>query len=1052
MQTGSRLFRFLFVDGVFATLFGALLVILGIVAYSTMVKEASPDLEIPIAMVRTAWAGAEPELVEKEITAVLEQRVKTLKNLRRYMSGSRTGMSVLLVEFEANAPVDEAMRALRTSIGEASALLPPEAGAPVIEQISTSDVPAMGLMLHGNVDEAALAAGARALREAIERLPGVRNVEVSGARERIVRISVDPLRLMSSGLTLVELRHAIAAAGGDRPLGEFETGEIRANLSLSGRFSTLDQLRDLPIVRRDGVTLRLGAVADVEFGLEQARDHTLVSLAGTPFAAGIDLAVFKTPGADTLALTDLVKQTLLAVTLPEGARLDIMADQSVEIRDTLGGVFVNAAQAVAAVFLVLLVLMGWRAASLAGVAIPITFLGSLAVVFLLGLTLNEMVVVGMILALGLLVDVFILVTEGMYEAINDRGLSFAAAAEHTVRSFALPAFAGQLTTILAFVPLLMMGGIAGKFIQIIPLTAIVCLVVSYLVAFLWCVPMGRHAIKPKPVAVKEGMVGRLMARLAAWLHAFLLTRVLRSRRRAGAWVFATFVVFLASLGVASTLGVEVYPRTDGRYMAVGVELAPETRLADAVEFGQKLGEAVSARPEVANVIVYAGRRSPYGLPGLAEKIADAREPSMIGLTIEFVPLAERERLSYTYSPEIRAALAPLVAGMPGARLTVIPQSGGPADDAIEFVITGDELRDLRRAASDLSARLEAIVGATDVRDNQGAPNLALEVRPRREALRFHGVSLAELADEMALSMNEFTLARLRMPATREDMDIRMSVRWPSRGGELGGPTSWEEMSAIGVTDSSGVRIKTTSLVDMVPGDAPRVVVRDNGQRAVTVLARPEGATQMEILAALAPAFPELIAAHPGVSFALAGAAKDSAETFARTGLLFMLTLGLMFAVLVTLFNSFLLPVVILAAVPCALIGTFVGFRLISMPMSFPAMIGIISLIGIVVNTSIVILDVITGHRRTGMSVAEAAARGAAERLRPIFGATLTTVAGLVLLSMSSPMWQPLAFAIIFGLLAATVVSLLVVPSVYRLLVADAPGKPDGVPPIAQPSN
>ena len=420
---------------------------------------------------------------------------------------------------------------------------------------------------------------------------------------------------------------------------------------------------------------------------------------------------------------------------------------------------------------------------------------------------------------------------------------------------------------------------------------------------------------------------------------------------------------------------------------------------------------------------------------------------MIGMTIEFVPLEQRGRLSHTYAPEVRAALAPLVAQMPGARLTVVPQSGGPGDDAIEFVLSGDDLGDLRRAASDLSARLEAIPGTTDVRDNQGGSNLALSVRPRREALSFHGVTLAQLADEMSLAMNEVPLAKLRMPASSEDVDIRMSMRWPGRQGETGGPTSWEEMSAISVPDGYGMRIKSTSLLEMVPGDAPRVVVREGGQRAVTVLARPEGKSQVEILSALAPAFPELIAAHPEVTFALSGAAKESAESFSRTGLLFFLTLGLMFAVLVALFNSFLLPIVILAAVPCALIGTFAGFYLISMPMSFPAMIGIISLIGIVVNTSIVILDVIVSHRRNGMAVAEAAARGAAERLRPIFGATLTTVAGLVLLSMSSPMWQPLAYAIIFGLLAATVVSLVVVPCLYRLFVTDAKTGADTFHPV-----
>jgi multidrug efflux pump subunit AcrB len=893
------------------------------------------------------------------------------------------------------------------------------------------------------VDEASLGGIARTLRQSIERLPGVRNVEVSGAREQIVRLSVDPMRFAAAGLSLREIRNAVTSAGFDQPLGEYETGELRANLGLSGRFSTLDELRDLPIAHRDGLTTRLGSVADVDFALEIGHEKTLASLGGKAFAPGVDLAVFKSPGTDTLELIATVKRTLDATPLPPGVELELLADQSVDINRTLADVFNNAWQAVAAVFLVLLVLMGWRAATLAGLAIPITFLGSLALIHVLGLTMNEMVIVGMILALGLLVDVFILVTEGMYEGIDGRGMNFAAAASHTVRSFAMPAFAGQLTTIIAFAPLLMMGGIAGKFIQIIPLTAIICLLVSLLVAFLWCVPMARFAIRERSTRPAggdgndSGALAQLTARAAAALEHFLLRRALRSRWQAAAWVGGTAVCFLLSLGVAGTLGVELYPKTDGRYMAVTVELAPETRLEESLAIGQRFGDVLRARPEVANVILYAGRRSPYGLPNLAEQIADAREPSIIGLTLEFTPLAERDRLSYQYAPEIRAQLAPLIAQLPGAKLTVVPQSGGPGGDGIEFVLSGNDLAALRRAAQDLSARLEAIDGVTDVRDNQGAPGLALDVRPRREALRFHGIGLRDLADEMVLAMNESTLARLRMPATADDMDIRMAVAWPSRQGGAGGPSTWDEMAHIRVAEPGGMRIKATSLMEMVPGDMPRVVVRNDGQRAVTVLARPEGATAVQILGTLAPQFPQLMAAHPEVGFALAGAARESAETFSRTGLLFLLTLGLMFAVLVTLFNSFKLPLIILTAVPCALIGTFVGFKLIGMPMSFPAMIGIISLIGIVVNTSIVILDVMVAHTRDGMDVAHAAARGAAERLRPIFSAMLTTVAGLALLSTSSPMWQPLAYAIIFGLLAATFVSLLVVPCVYRLLASDA---------------
>ena len=1049
----SGAFRFLFVDGVFATLIGLLIVVLGFAAYGNMVKEASPDLDIPMAMVRTAWPGAAPELVEKEVTAVLEKQVKTLSRLKRYTSGSRNGFSMLLVEFEADAPVEEAMRSLRTRISEAAPLLPSEADAPAVEQISTSDVPVLGLVLHGQVDPARLGDSARDLRQAIERLPGVRKVEVSGARDRIVSIRVDPLRLAAARLSLTDIRSALLAGGLDRPLGEYETGELRATLSLAGRFSSLDQLRDLPLAQRDGVTVRLGGVAEVAFALERARELTEISLNREAFAPGIDLSVFKASGADTVTLIDAVKATVAATTLPEGATIDVMADQSVKINRTLTGVFNNAAQAVAAVFLVLLVMMGWRAATLAGVAIPITFLGSLAAVYVLGLTMNEMVVVGMILALGLLVDVFILVTEGMYEGVNERGMSFPQAAQYTVRAFAMPAFAGQLTTILAFVPLLLMGGIAGKFIQIIPLTAITCLVVSYVVAFLWCVPMARHAVRPKPAAAREesGKPG-LTQRAAGLLKCFLLRYALKTRWHAGGWVLATLVVFVLSVGVSGTLGVEMYPKTDGERMAIGVELAPETRLEDAMAVARRLGDALRERPEIDNITLYAGRRSPYGLPVLAEQIADAREPSLIGLTLSFVPLEARDgRLSYTYAPEIRALLTPIIDTLPGARLTLVPQSGGPGGDGIEIVLNGDDLSALRRASQDLMLRLSSLAGVVDVRDNMGAPGLSLEVTPRRETLRFHGITLSQLADEMALAMNETPLSRLRMPATEDDLDIRLGVAWPSRGGAVGGPTNWDEMSYIRIADSRGQRIKATSLVSMQPGDAPSVVVRDNGERAVTVMARTEGVQTLMAMGALAVQFPALMAAHPEVRFALAGATKESAETMARTGLLFLLTLVLMYAVLVTLFNSFVLPVIILVAVPCALIGTFFGFKLVGMPMSFPAMIGIISLIGIVVNTSIVILDVMTGHVKAGVPVDEAAARGAAERLRPIFGATLTTVAGLVLLSTSSPMWQPLAYAIIFGLLAATVVSLLVVPCAYRLLARTPtvpgegarPGEDDG---------
>lgn len=1043
MRQPSRLFRFLFTDGVFGSLLGLLMLALGAVAYQAMVKEANPDLDIPIATVAIEWPGAAPELVEKQVTAVLERHLKSLQDLKRMTSGSRQGFATMMVEFEADAPVDESMQALRTRVSQAAAEFPSEAKAPDVQQVSTTDLPVMTLMLHGTAGEAVLSALATDIKKDIERLRGVRNVELSGDRDPVVRIMVDPLRLNAAGLTLSDVRNAIRSASLDTPLGRYETRGVAAEMSLSGRFTSVDQLRDLPLSPSgQDYQVRLGSVADFQEGLRTATERTFVRLGDDAdadgFSQGVGISVFKVPGGDTLDVVARVTAAATQTRLPPGVALDTLSDQSEQVEERLDSVFANAGEAVAAVFIVLLVMMGWKAAAVAGLAIPVTFLGSIAMVFALGLTMNEMVVVGMILALGLLVDVFILVVEGMYEGIKARGMSFPDAARFTVSSYAGAAFAGQLTTILALAPLLAMGGVAGKFIQIIPITAIVCLAAAYVVAFLWVVPMSRFAFArrgggaAKPEA--PGAADRLAAAAAARLRTLLERAVVGGKVRAASWIAGVLALFIVSLGVAGTLGLDLYPKTDGDHMAVSVELPPPTRLEEAEAVARDLGAAVADLPYLERVVLYVGRRSPEGTPSKSEQIADVRGPNVIGMTLTFVPLEARDgRLSYTYAPEIRETLAAVLADQPGASLLVSPQTGGPSPDTVEVRIAGDDLRVLRAAAADLKAAMAPIPGVADLRDTLGQRSMSIAVEPRREVLRFHGVGTQAVADELALAMNETPVAKMRRPATEDDPDILLAVAWPSRAGAPGGPSTWNEVGHIRLRDAGGERIKATALVDMRPTDAPRVIVREDGERAVTVLARPEGTTATAILTALAPAFPDLQAAHPDVTISVAGAAQESADTFESTGQLFIVTLVLMFAVLVTLFNSYRLPIVILCTVPSALIGVFLGFAAVGMPMSFPAMIGLISLLGIVVNISIVMVEAITARRREGLSLKQATAQGAAERLRPILGTTATTLAGLILLSMSSPMWQPLAYAIMFGLLSATVISLVLVPALYLFL-------------------
>lgn len=1043
------LFRFFFIDSTFAIVLGALLLIGGLMAYGTMVKESSPDLAIPTALVRTDWPGAAPELVEKEVTRPLETAIKSLSNLKQVSSGSRNGVSTILVEFRAEAPVEESIRALRTKVTETAGLLPGAAVTPLVEHVQTTDAPVMTWMLHGDVPDSVLGQTARDLKERLERLSGLRKVEVSGAREAIGRVLVDPLRLNAVGLTMQDVAEAIRAGSVDRPLGAVSGGAVAATISLTGRFTDLESLRALPVRHAEGgAVIRLGDVAEVRDDLSTEEGRTFVSFGGADFSKGVSLTLFKAPGSDTLAVVERARQAVAAFPLPSGVRADVLADQSTEVRDKLGQVFSNAAQATVGVVLILLVMLTWREAVIAGAAIPVTFLGAVAVAHLMGFTMNTLVVIGMVLALGLLVDVFILVMEGMHQALYTERRGFAEAVRVTVRRFGLPAFAGQLTTILALMPLLFLPGVSGQFIRLIPAMAIVCLVVSYVVAFVWALPISRLLLgRTTATAAGATAVDAASARLSGALGRWLLRRVVASRRAAAVWLGASLALVVAALAAGSALSFDMYPKEDGANMAVTVELPPGTPLDRSTEVGRRLGAILTAKDYAESIILYVGQKSPFAVSGASERMADTPGSHVVGFTVAFVPPEKRDgRLSYTYVPELRRELAAALSDVPGARLTLAPQTGGPAGgDDIQIELRGDDLAALRAAAAEVRRLVAAVPGTADVRDTLGPASTAVTVAPRREALSYFGVPLGRLADELALALGETTVARLKRPGMADDIPVMLSLAWPSRQGEPGPPKEWDELSLLRATAGDGSRVALPALFQPSADSLPQVILHSDGTRAVTVRGKAEAVDLTTVLRMVMPQAAAVAASYPGMTVGLAGSAAEASETSSDMMKLFLLTIVLMFALLVLLFNSFRLPFIILFTVPCGLVGTLGGFLLIGMPLSFPAMVGVVSLVGIVVNVSIVMVETMREAMAEGMSLREAAAHGAADRLRPIVSTGLTTVAGLVLLSFASPMWEPLCYAIIFGLVSATVMAFFVVPALFVLLAPGEAAEPAAAP-------
>ncbi|MDH5823678.1 efflux RND transporter permease subunit [Luteimonas sp. RD2P54] len=1053
VRVAGRLQRFFLLKTTFGILLALLLSVGGFTAYTQLVKEALPDLEIPQATITTQWPGSDPETIEEQVTTEIEDELTTLSGVNSVNSASFDSYSIIMVEFEADADASDAMQRLRAAVSTAEAELPADANAPEIEQISVDDRPVITIALSGGAGTAALSGLGKEVQERLERIQGVSEAELGGDREEIVQILLQPERLLALGLSPLEVRDAIGSANLEQPFGEIESAQIGAIVRLEGQFRSVEDLRSLPVRRaggdRAGPPVRLEEVAVVQRTREAEESTTAYSNRGEPYRPSIEISVRKTPGADTLEMIDAVLEELRAMQEGEaweaGVRYDVIQDDAETIRDSLGDVFVNGLQAMAAVFVILFLVLTWREGLIAGLAIPVTFAGALIVVLLLGYSLNELVIIGMVLALGLMVDVFILMMEGMHDEIYVQNKSYGQAALATVDNYAMPAFAGQLTTILAMAPLMAIGGVAGKFIRVLPITAITCLVIAFIVALLAAVPLSRYLLGP--VARKRGgnrkrRADRITESASKWLKSFICARVVDSRKHAWTWVGGAAAGCVLSLVAFSQIPSVLFPKTDGERLGINIELPPATQLDRTQEVADAVGEILREKAYFDSVIKIAGRKSPFILVSPEARLQPTEGRNFIGFSATFVDRGERDAQSYELADGLRDELQQyLSAHVAGASLLVVPETNQQSTgEPIEVALSGPDMRVLQRLSQNVQGLLERTEGVADVRDNLGDLSAEIALRPDREGLSFYGISQQELAAQARFALGIQTIGTFAVPGPTDDLDIRMGTNWPSRQGDAGGPRRIDELDMVRAFTPHGQSVPMLALLDPVQGEAILSISHEDGRRALTVLAGNQGRPVTEIVEEIRPELEKMRDDWPsGYDFDIGGEAEETAETFGSAGIALVIALIMVFGVLVIVFDSFPQAFILLVTMPLALIGSFFGFFLFGMEFSFFAMVGVISLIGIVANDGIVMVDTMNRRLAEGVDKARAAARGAAERLRPILTTSATTIAGLVPLAIGNPMFRPLCFMIIFGLVSATIMQLFVVPALYFLLTRKAGG-------------
>ncbi|MFT4977648.1 MAG: multidrug efflux pump subunit AcrB [Myxococcota bacterium] len=1010
----------------------AILLIIGIVgvglySLSELARESWPDVEIPIGMITAVYPGASPELVEAEVTNILERNLKGVPGLTALKSSSMESVSIVLVEFSVDARMRESLDTLADRLEEARAELPDDVEDVKMVRVATSNQPIFSFALSGELPPETIREAAVALRDELEGVSGVSEVRISGMQDSQLQVLVHQQRLEEIGGTLDDVVSSLQNAQATAPLGRYQS--TRRNFPLDVEPVGLDMVRlgELPVrAASSGDMVSLSSVARLQRALAEPTEHTrLVNrLQGTAGAA-ISFEILRQPGANVPDVVTDITTILSQTVLPDGLTLTVTADRSEEINAGLALLFSNGWQAVALVCLVLFAVLGLREALIAGLSVPLTFLATFGVLLALGQSLNNLSMMALVIAMGLLVDDFILVMEGMHEEL-EAGHTPLQAARGTLKSFALPSLSGTLTTLAAFFPMAMLGGMEGRFVRVIPLTICIALILSYLISITIDTSVGAALLRRAPPGRLTAWVGRLMAAAQDFYESQVFPRTLATARLRWRTLAVAGLVSSLSLVAAGQLDTIVYPDTDEIQLGATFHLPPGSTLAEGQALSAQVEAALSDDPSIAHLTLTAGHSSGLAMSGPDSYLVPFEGEDLLGLTMQLVPASERTQSSVELAEVYRRELEDIAGGSVEIhQIRMGTSSGAP----VELQVTArsqaraEELADAVIAAMH---QVEGIAGVTDSRSpHQGAWRVALS----DEAIRFH--------DQDRSSVLKFL--RYAISGTAADtvyegddaVDIMVGYDW--RGdGIWNSPASIDDILSLEVPGFFGEPVPVAALGELELKSAALNISHLDRRHVVTVSAQttgrsPVGAAQEVV------AITDALSLSPGEAITPLGDFASSQETSREMGQAMLMALALIFCILVVQFRSFLQPLIILAALPLAMTGVFFGFLLSGIPLSFPAMIGMVALAGIVVNDSIVLVDTMNRHVAAGAVPLVAVQLATTERLRPILVTTVTTVIGLLPLAMTDAVWEGLCMAVVYGISIATLLTLVVIPAMYLTL-------------------
>ncbi len=997
---------------VFTILLYILVVVFGIYCFSSLPLALMPSMEIPVAIVYSTYAGAGPQDIEQQVTKPLESACAGLNGLDTLTSTSSENMAMVIAQFDDGVDIDNAMTDLRDKIGMVKSQLPEDASDPTVMSIDVDSMPVIMVAMQGN-DIASLQSTAEdEFSPALERLDGVASVDISGGYENEIAVQTNAERLKGYNLTVSSVAQQIGADNTAIPGGELDSGSQTLAVRTDGEYKTVEDVKNALISLPTGGSVRLSQIASVTM---QPKDQDSVAkVNGKPCLL---LSVNKQSGSNTVEIANLAKNRLEQLT--EGANLswELVMDQSDYINLTVDNAISNIVLGVAFAALVLLVFLRDLGATVAiSIAMPCCILFTFLIMFTLDITLNMMSLGGIALGVGMIVDNSIVVLDNIFRYRSD-GYGLWDCCTKGAGEVTMSVIASTLTTIAVFLPIGLSGGMTGMMFKEFCIT-IVALLLSSLIIALTLIPLlcyillGRGG-KTRKATIPDVKDKFVVEKPLSRSYKRILNLFITKRWVGMLFTFGICAISILSIGLA---GMELIPSMDQGEVDVSVSMPNGSSLDEIVAIEDRIVDIAAATiPEMEQV---------YFSTGSSSSIMSSASGSSV--TISLTPAKERERSAMQIANQLRRDLADIA----GCEITV--SDGGMAavntGSDISVELSGKDYDTLAEVADDLVKEISKIPDAINVKSSAGeqVPRVCVKIN-RENASRF-GLSAQAIGGLVRGELTGSVATTLRMSG--EEYDVTVS-------GDEDVSKSLDALKSLQLPSPSGGTVPLSMVADVYTELAPNSINRTNQNEVVTITGETESGDSTIITQKVAQLlseyqFPEGIETDDS-----GNAAADIAETTGTLLTALAAAILLVYFILASQYNSFVLPITIMLILPIGLLGSMSLLSITGNHVSMVALLAVVILAGTVVNSSIVLVDYIQQRREAGENKNEAILNACPRRVRPVLMTALTTILGLVPMVISngegSEMMKPMAIVMITGMIVSTIATLFITPVYYSLI-------------------